>query len=633
MEITETVKTGLTESPQQRLVFYPNTNDSPQEDGETPVSLSDSTESSLVLPALSPTSVEPNTDHVSLSEEAAGVDPSEASFREIIEPLPSEETMDQIIPALEEVDVSLERKRHLESLEPTPETSSEEFIEESPSCFLDRVEAAALVGTKEIVMDVDIPRVSEAEEVIFIGNVESRHEPEESDAHDFEENMTFSDEDILNLSPTELEQLLQKMKAATATVKSSPGDSGSSIAHPISGKDILPELFGTSGFSSNIRDTAEMVKPPAHNVAESEELVLSIDLQKDDVAVKINACTINGSIGEMLIYDPLPLDEVFNDDAVEEMGIEDVALDEGEVAEVFDDAFAVSPEEVLEAVKEFASVVPSPLELTDDTQDLSTDRCLDGALERTVHVEAPCAFRATLVDIDSSIPDEAAVARYEQEYAIANVESIAANAPVTTTTTQAHPETIGVEIGIPDEVDEIPRDEDRFGVFEKVWREPNTVGVLLTNIGDVANTDHLKSPLRRDAPGSVEFLYTQKGSAYAEYAKRSAHKPQQMKEELVNEERNESALIKYAKRSAQKLQQAKDELLKDEFIEVERILDIVATDETKVNADGLCNSAKTSALGTPDDEIVRVPTSEEMKPAVNNPESAATSCLGTCVVM
>jgi hypothetical protein len=644
MEIADTLKTGLTESPPQRMVYYPISSDSPQEDADTPISFCDSTDSSPFPPIPPPLSVELDMDQASPPEDDATDEPL-GSFHETIEPLSSEETIDHMIPTFEEMDLSLERKRHLESSEPTSEKSLEETTEEIPSGLGDFVETDVStdeIRAKEIGSDLDIPRLDDTDnEVIFVGNLESPHEPVESVVPFFENDMSLVsgadvllDEDVLNLSPTELEQLLQQIKAKVVLE-----DNGNTAAHSISNDGVL-EHSVAPGFSDDILDIL-MANLPANDVGENKKHFLPHDFQKDDFPGEIIEQSIDGAGVEVLSDDPSPANQDFNADVVEKELGEAVVLEDVEIAGASEDTFIVSPEEVLDAVEEFTSVVPVPLKLASDVQDASPHELLDGAEEVILKEEDTCAFQT----IPVSIPENVSLAKSDQESINGNEETtvpvsqipviqqvnFSTKAPEVNSPIQFHPGSVYV---------------DRFEVFEKVWSEPNTRGDFLTTTVDVhenniatpdnllvSNLDRLKSPFQRDASGPLEFLHAPKGSAYIDYAKRSAHKFQKMKEELLNEGQNESTHVEYGKRSTPKLQQ--EEAESDVFATEKMLCTVDGRKEKKICTDAVGILIGASPLTSLEDEIVRVPTSEETKPTVKNPESVTTSCLGTstCVIM
>jgi hypothetical protein len=111
----------------------------------------------------------------------------------------------------------------------------------------------------------------------------------------------------------------------------------------------------------------------------------------------------------------------------------------------------------------------------------------------------------------------------------------------------------------------------------------------------------------------MDFLSTRKGSAYVDYAKRSAHKFQRAKEEILNgDDLDKAASLSLVCGNVAE-SEAQDHMSVDD-------IDAVDVDSPAISP-------------TSENEIVRVPTTEEKKSSPPKAEPVSTSCMDTCVVM
>lgn len=158
-------------------------------------------------------------------------------------------------------------------------------------------------------------------------------------------------------------------------------------------------------------------------------------------------------------------------------------------------------------------------------------------------------------------------------------------------------------------------------LFEHLWKE--TTSELNAPVApekcETMNTEMVaSSPIARGSKnhvvsGNMDFLSTRKGSAYVDYAKRSAHKFQKAKEEILKgDELDKAATLSLSNG---------DKTLGDNN----------PTVTVDLNEDP--DIAPTAISPVSENEIRRVPTTEEKKSTPPKPESVTTSCMDTCVVM
>ena len=159
--------------------------------------------------------------------------------------------------------------------------------------------------------------------------------------------------------------------------------------------------------------------------------------------------------------------------------------------------------------------------------------------------------------------------------------------------------------------------------FEHLWKETanemnSSVGTGTFEMESINNQKGSTSPnvcgsKNHVVSGNMDFLSTRKGSAYVDYAKRSAHKFQKAKEDILNCDELEKAAT---------LSLAGGDMAQSEaspFVTVD------VTDDADLASPMISPASE--------NEIVRVPTIEETKASPAKAESVTTSCMDTCAVM
>lgn len=160
-------------------------------------------------------------------------------------------------------------------------------------------------------------------------------------------------------------------------------------------------------------------------------------------------------------------------------------------------------------------------------------------------------------------------------------------------------------------------------MFEHLWKETTSdidapVGIErcateARNIPTEANSPIIRGSKSHVVSGNMDFLSTRKGSAYVDYAKRSAHKFQKAKEEILNgDDLDKAASLSLAGGNV-----TESDTNPPVGVDVTDTADVVSPAISPASAS----------------EIVRVPTTEEKKSTPPKAESVNTSCMDTCVVM
>ena len=159
--------------------------------------------------------------------------------------------------------------------------------------------------------------------------------------------------------------------------------------------------------------------------------------------------------------------------------------------------------------------------------------------------------------------------------------------------------------------------------FEQLWKEPTTestapvgaenCGPEIVHNQTAATSPNVRGGKTHVVSGNMDFLSTRKGSAYVDYAKRSAQKIQKFKEDILNGDELEMAAT---------LSHAGGDIAYGEA-DLSVFVDVPNTDDI---------AAPPISPGS-ENEIVRVPTSEEAKSTPPKSETVATSCMDVCVVM
>jgi hypothetical protein len=159
-------------------------------------------------------------------------------------------------------------------------------------------------------------------------------------------------------------------------------------------------------------------------------------------------------------------------------------------------------------------------------------------------------------------------------------------------------------------------------LFEHLWKE--TTSELNTLVAPekcetLSNDISATTPTARGSKihvvsGNMDLLSTRKGTAYVDYAKRSAHKFQKAKEEILSgDELDKAATLSHAF-CADKTHGENNPSV---TVDVNKGTDIASPATSPVS----------------ENEIVRVPTTEEKKSTPPKAEPVTTSCMDTCVVM
>jgi hypothetical protein len=543
-----------------------------------------------------------------------------------------------------------------------------EFIEPSnleavdkPS-FLHKTAKAmySAINVEELLFD-------EVNGAVFVGNIESPHEKVESttSAVTFLGNIMSPslqmdtdfplDEEILDMSPIEIEALVHKVRAAATC-----------IAPKVTQSEIFEDFSSpTKAVGQEKHDfedmKEELIVEESTSIIPLEELQgkLSNDQKRTIVNVIVPTAVAAEDTADVAIETDLSSKE--------------------EVQNTINFCIA-SPKEVLEAVKDFVTVVPSETEKVEVSCDASRDsieaiplgkdnlydlhnNSLDDELLLDGHTDTfsnplPDSFLESNIDVNDEqvVPRTVEPSTLQQNSAAINTlvvlcstslesyelipdskypviqqdiqtdEAVNKN-QMTFIAEPTEPSFFTTEIVGTDCVDNIPV-LDREAMFEHLWRESKTEGnTIITpdrqnmQCGEGTNTTQNEPSDSLSNTGNSGQKSPTQGSCEKSLGSGTEFLPA----------RTGFANVEYAKRSAQKFQKAKEDLLNGDYVDGGGRLSLVNDTVTvSTNLDS-CASPRHSPVG--DDEIVRVPTSEESNPTATKPEPVNTSCLATCAIM